>query len=376
MPVATDEIYEKYLQKAITEINELGHEVAGAAGAERVPVVGSGHPLADVFLLKYRPTARVQEGVALRPQPARRSSSPCSGCASIRWPSTARTASSSPSRTRTRRGRGSRASSTSSSRSCSWSWGPTRARSSTRSRSARGRVDRGRGRAAAIHADHPGGTPDVDTSLDEQPAKTRFWKAFKIVVLVGRAPTVLGRPRLVAGAAVLVALLVYYRVVDSLPTIPTWADVVFTASLLTPAVFRSCCWPCRSRTRAASRSATALLAYVLVVADLDVLANFAKLAAVTLLAFWFLGSSRSLVVIVACVIPLVDAISVWRGPTRHIVEERPEVFGAPRPAFPRQGGAFQLGLLTCSSSRSSSAPRPAGACASSPRGCASSPPSA
>ena len=65
MPVATDEIYEKYLQKAITEINDLGHEVAGAAGAERIPVVGSGHPLADVFLLKYRPQgAELQEGVA------------------------------------------------------------------------------------------------------------------------------------------------------------------------------------------------------------------------------------------------------------------------------------------------------------------------
>jgi uracil-DNA glycosylase family 4 len=65
MPVATDEISEKYLQKAITEINDLGHEVAGAAGAERVPVVGSGHPLADVFLLKYRPHgAELQEGVA------------------------------------------------------------------------------------------------------------------------------------------------------------------------------------------------------------------------------------------------------------------------------------------------------------------------
>jgi len=65
MPVATDEIYEKYLQKAITEINELGHEVAGVAGGERVPVVGSGHPLADVFLLKYRPRgAELQEGVA------------------------------------------------------------------------------------------------------------------------------------------------------------------------------------------------------------------------------------------------------------------------------------------------------------------------
>jgi uracil-DNA glycosylase len=61
---ATDEIYEKYLQKAIVEINELAHEIAQAGGS-RVPVVGSGHPLADVMLLKYRPqSAEVQEGVA------------------------------------------------------------------------------------------------------------------------------------------------------------------------------------------------------------------------------------------------------------------------------------------------------------------------
>jgi uracil-DNA glycosylase family 4 len=61
----TDEIYEKYLQKAISEINELGHEVAGAGAGERVPVLGSGHPLADVMLLKYEPrAAELQEGVA------------------------------------------------------------------------------------------------------------------------------------------------------------------------------------------------------------------------------------------------------------------------------------------------------------------------
>ena len=61
---ATDEIYERYLQKAIVEINDLAHEVA-QAGGDRVPVVGSGHPLADVMLLKYRPqAAEVQEGVA------------------------------------------------------------------------------------------------------------------------------------------------------------------------------------------------------------------------------------------------------------------------------------------------------------------------
>ena len=64
-PVSTDEIYEKYLHKAITEINALGDEIGQAAGPERVPVLGSGHPLADVMLVKYAPqAAELQEGVA------------------------------------------------------------------------------------------------------------------------------------------------------------------------------------------------------------------------------------------------------------------------------------------------------------------------
>ncbi len=65
MPVSSDEISERYLKKAIAEINELGDEIARAAGSERVPVLGSGHPLGDIFLLKYRPqAAEIQEGVA------------------------------------------------------------------------------------------------------------------------------------------------------------------------------------------------------------------------------------------------------------------------------------------------------------------------
>jgi uracil-DNA glycosylase len=61
----TDEIFKKYLQKAIAETNELGDEIAHAAGEGQVPVLGSGHPLADVFLLKHEPKpAEVQEGVA------------------------------------------------------------------------------------------------------------------------------------------------------------------------------------------------------------------------------------------------------------------------------------------------------------------------
>jgi uracil-DNA glycosylase family 4 len=63
--VSTDEIFERYLQKAITEINELGDEIAHAAGESRFPVVGSGHPMADILLLKYGPQAsEAQEGVS------------------------------------------------------------------------------------------------------------------------------------------------------------------------------------------------------------------------------------------------------------------------------------------------------------------------
>ena len=63
--VPADEIHEKYLKKAIAEINELGDEIARAAGGAAVPVLGSGHPLADIFLLKHRPqSSEAQEGVA------------------------------------------------------------------------------------------------------------------------------------------------------------------------------------------------------------------------------------------------------------------------------------------------------------------------
>ncbi len=62
--VTTDEIYKRYLDKAIAEILRLEREVAdGAAGA---PVAQpTGHPLGTIFLLKYGPQAsELQEGVA------------------------------------------------------------------------------------------------------------------------------------------------------------------------------------------------------------------------------------------------------------------------------------------------------------------------
>ena len=79
--VSTDEIYEKYLKKAIAEINDLGHEIAAAGNGERVPVLGSGHPRADVMLLKHRPAGGGGPGGrrVLRTRRARRSSSRSSG---------------------------------------------------------------------------------------------------------------------------------------------------------------------------------------------------------------------------------------------------------------------------------------------------------
>jgi uracil-DNA glycosylase len=63
--VSPDEISEKYLQKAISETNDLGDEIARSAPDGAVPVLGSGHPLADVFMVKYGPQPpEVQEGVA------------------------------------------------------------------------------------------------------------------------------------------------------------------------------------------------------------------------------------------------------------------------------------------------------------------------
>ena len=62
--VTTDEIYERYLRKAINETNRLAHEIAQAAdGAPSA--LPTGHPLASIFLLKYGPQAQeLQEGVA------------------------------------------------------------------------------------------------------------------------------------------------------------------------------------------------------------------------------------------------------------------------------------------------------------------------
>jgi uracil-DNA glycosylase family 4 len=63
-----DEIREKYLERAIRELNQMSREVQECSHCPRgklMPVLGSGHPQADVFMLKHAPLAsEIEEGVA------------------------------------------------------------------------------------------------------------------------------------------------------------------------------------------------------------------------------------------------------------------------------------------------------------------------
>ena len=68
MPVTDDEIREKYLERAIRELNLLTRELQACTHCPRgnlMPVLGSGHPQADVMMLKYSPLpSEIEEGVA------------------------------------------------------------------------------------------------------------------------------------------------------------------------------------------------------------------------------------------------------------------------------------------------------------------------
>jgi uracil-DNA glycosylase family 4 len=68
MPATDDEIREKYLERAIRELNHFTRDLQACDRCPRgslMPVLGSGHPQADVLLLKYAPSpAEIEEGVA------------------------------------------------------------------------------------------------------------------------------------------------------------------------------------------------------------------------------------------------------------------------------------------------------------------------
>jgi len=152
-------------------------------------------------------------------------------------------------------------------------------------------------------------------------------------------------------AALLAALVLYDEVASRLWHAGVWWDVAWIALVLIPATFGLVllALPLReARGLLPTGLAFAVLAGVLTAADADVPANFARLAAATLIAWWFLSwfETVSWVVLVACIIPWVDAYSVWRGPTKQIISNHEHVFDVLSFAFPVPGhnSAANLGV--------------------------------
>jgi len=147
--------------------------------------------------------------------------------------------------------------------------------------------------------------------------------------MVGRAAALL-----VLGTA----LALYYAFHDRLWNASTWWDIAFIALVLIPACF-ALVWLVLPL-----RNMPGLLGVGLAFVVLAFLFHFG----VTAVGFWFLRYFETLnwVVLVALIIPWVDAYSVWRGPTKVIVDQHRNVFTNFSFAFaiPGETSAANLGL--------------------------------
>ncbi len=170
--------------------------------------------------------------------------------------------------------------------------------------------------------------------------------------MVGRATALLS-PRVAGLAALATALGLYYGYHESLWSASTWGSIAFLAFVLIPAVFGLVYFALPLyRATAVQLFALALaciaVAVVFDVAGASAPADFAKLAAMTAIGWLFLRyfEDASWVVLVAFIVPWVDAYSVWRGPTHEIVHHRENVFSTLSFAFPVPGsnGSAKLGL--------------------------------
>jgi hypothetical protein len=151
--------------------------------------------------------------------------------------------------------------------------------------------------------------------------------------------------------ALLVDLVVFYAVAEDLPDIPLWWDVAVASLLVIPATL-ALIWLALPARKSPLLPAVVLglagAAVLLEIAEYSVAANFVKLAAVAGAAWVFLRffEDASWVLLVALVIIPVDIYSVAKGPTKTILEEKPELFDRLSVSFPLPGETYaaQLGL--------------------------------
>ena len=131
--------------------------------------------------------------------------------------------------------------------------------------------------------------------------------------------------------ALAAAVLAWFLAAPHLPGLSLWWDIVLVSFVVMPATLLLVLealplW--NRRWLPAAAAALALAAFAFAEAGWGLPENFAKLFAAVFAgwAFLFLFERLSWVVIVALVIPLVDAVSVWRGPTHSITAHHFHVY--------------------------------------------------
>lgn len=168
--------------------------------------------------------------------------------------------------------------------------------------------------------------------------------------MVRRAAAVLG-PSRGAGLAAAVAGFAFYSAgAGLLWDAGLWPDLLFVTLVLFPLALAPV-WlglPLREERWLLPAGLTLAAASVgFRLLELDVLFNLAKLLALVALGWWFLSFFETVLwaALVALIVPWVDALSVWRGPTGKIVEEEPQVFENVSIAFrvPGEDASANLG---------------------------------
>jgi hypothetical protein len=167
--------------------------------------------------------------------------------------------------------------------------------------------------------------------------------------VVGAAASVLSARRSAALVAVVALLVAWDAGAGVLPDLGHWPDVFVIALLVMPVTFAV---PWVALPAAASRwiphvaAALVGLSFLLYLAGFGALFNVTKLLALTAIGFWFMSVFEALswVALIALIIPWVDVVSVWRGPTEYIVSEQPSLFDRVSIAFRLPGEEYTANI--------------------------------
>lgn len=150
------------------------------------------------------------------------------------------------------------------------------------------------------------------------------------------------RSRLTLAVALLALLGLYYSVSEFLPNLPEYGDVLWVDFALTALSFAPVYLALGIRNRGSAIAVaafTAALAAVLHLSGSGLAASIPKLVAAALVGFVFLRFCEKLwlLVAIALLAPVMDTVSVWRGPTNQIITKAPQVFDAFSVASPIPG---------------------------------------